>query len=292
MTARPDTAGDAADDAAASDAALAVLERWLGGVLDDPASDEAPAYAAELRALAGRSLEGDRLENLATLVADVGASLAATQRRAVRTGYDLHDGAIQHVLVTGLELQSLRRDLEDVPEPQRQKPLERLSIVLARLLALENDLRDLAHSLETPSRAEVPLAERAFAEIAAFEQETAITTDVHVSGDFEGTTRSQRIAVVRVLQGALANVRRHSGAQRVKVELVGEDERIELRVEDDGRGFDAAAALADSARRGRLGLVSMSERVRLLGGEFDLDSRPGGPTRVSISLYAPPKTDT
>jgi len=294
MTARSDTAGEdgANDGAAALDAALVVLERWLAAVLDDPASDDAAAHAAELRDVGQRAGAGedDRFENLATLVAEVGANLAATQRKAVRTGFDLHDGAIQHVLVTGLELQSLRRDIEELPEPQRQKPLERLSIVLARLLALENDLRDLAHSLERPALAEVPLAERALAEIAAFEQETAIETEVHVSGDFGRTTRSQRIAIVRVLQGALANVRRHSGARRVRVDLAGNDEGISLAVEDDGKGFDAAFALADSARRGRLGLVSMSERVRLLGGEFALDSRPGGPTRVAISLYAPPAT--
>ena len=282
------------DDAAALDAALAVVERWLAAALDDPAAEDASIHADELREVgrrAGPPEREERLDALAALIAELGSHLAAAQRKSVRTGYDLHDGAIQHLLVTGLELQSLRRELEEVPEPHRQKPLERLSIVHARLLALETDLRDLAHSLETPALAEVPLAERARAEIAAFEQETEIEAEARIAGDFGDTTRSQRIAILRILQGALANVRRHSGARHVRVELVAAGDSFELTVEDDGRGFDVADAFADSARRGRLGLVSMSERVRLLGGEFDLDSRPGGPTRVSISLQSQPAVE-
>jgi two-component system NarL family sensor kinase len=269
-----------------------MTEGRLGTAGSDRADDDAAtleaAHADALRGLAQRAAtaRAERLDSLATLVTELGSQVAATQRKAVRTGYDLHDGAIQHLLVTGLELQTLRRELAALPEQHRQKPLERLSIVHARLLALENDLRDLAHSLETPGFAEVPLAESAWAEIAAFEQETAIATDVHIAGEFGQTTRSQRIAILRILQGALANVRRHSGAKRVRVELVAAADRLELLIEDDGGGFDVPEALADSARRGRLGLVSMSERVRLLGGEFDLDSRPGGPTRIAISLRA------
>ena len=60
--------------------------------------------------------------------------------------------------------------------------------------------------------------------------------------------------------------------------------RVDARVEDDGVGFHVARTLLDGAQRGRLGLVGSSERVRLLGGRFDVRSRPGGPTTVSLSL--------
>jgi signal transduction histidine kinase len=55
-------------------------------------------------------------------------------------------------------------------------------------------------------------------------------------------------------------------------------------VRDDGRGFDVERALVRAAERGRLGLVGMAERVRLLGGRLEVDSRPGGPTVVSAVI--------
>ena len=56
------------------------------------------------------------------------------------------------------------------------------------------------------------------------------------------------------------------------------------QIVDDGRGFEVAKTLIRAAKRGRLGLVGMGERVRLLGGSFDVDSRPGGPTSISLVL--------
>jgi signal transduction histidine kinase len=55
-------------------------------------------------------------------------------------------------------------------------------------------------------------------------------------------------------------------------------------VTDNGRGFDVERTLVQAARKGRLGLVGMSERVRLLGGRFDLQSSPGGPTTISAKI--------
>jgi signal transduction histidine kinase len=63
-------------------------------------------------------------------------------------------------------------------------------------------------------------------------------------------------------------------------------EQIHAEITDNGRGFDVERTLVKAARNGRLGLVGMSERVRLLGGRFDVQSRPGGPTTVSVVLPA------
>lgn len=268
-------------------AALATLEDWLREASDDPGGDTASAHAAQLMELAKGSSAtsvGERLESIATLVAVLGSGIAGAQRRAVRSGFDLHDGPLQHVLVTGFELQTLRRDLEELPGELGRKPLERLSIVRSRLVTLEGELRELAHSLETPSWSDVPLDQSVRSELARFEEECGMKLQASIEGDFTRTTRSQRIAVLRVLQGALSNVRLHSEATTVRVALAATPEAIELAVEDDGRGFVTRDALADAARRGRLGIVAMGERIRLLGGEFDLDSSPGGPTRLLVSL--------
>ena len=59
---------------------------------------------------------------------------------------------------------------------------------------------------------------------------------------------------------------------------------IEVRVVDDGHGFEVGRALARAAQRGRLGIVGIGERVRMLGGSFEIDSAPGGPTMLTFIL--------
>jgi signal transduction histidine kinase len=95
---------------------------------------------------------------------------------------------------------------------------------------------------------------------------------------------SQKIALVRVVQEALTNIREHANASHVRISVSSRTGGVAARIEDDGAGFQVARTLLDSAKRGRLGLVGSSERVRLLGGKFDVRSKPGAGTTVSITL--------
>ena len=103
-------------------------------------------------------------------------------------------------------------------------------------------------------------------------------------GDPESLSSAQRIAVFRAVQESLANVREHSGASEVAVRVRSRRASIDVRVTDNGQGFEVSRALARAAQRGRLGLVGIGERVRMLGGTFEIDSRPGGPTTLRFSL--------
>lgn len=86
-------------------------------------------------------------------------------------------------------------------------------------------------------------------------------------------------AVYRVFHEALTNVARHALAQQVAVSLSKEAGRLLLELRDDGRGFDPAAH-----ERGALGLLSMSERAREIGGELRIESSPGAGTRLLLSV--------
>jgi signal transduction histidine kinase len=86
------------------------------------------------------------------------------------------------------------------------------------------------------------------------------------------------VELLRILQEALANVRRHSGASNVEVRLRTDDEAILIEITDDGRGFDPG-----SARTG-IGLVGMRERVEGLGGEIELRSLLGEGTKVTVRV--------
>jgi signal transduction histidine kinase len=91
------------------------------------------------------------------------------------------------------------------------------------------------------------------------------------------------VCLFRIVQEALRNVAKHSGASEVKVELSGIDDRLELSVSDFGVGFDPESAKG----RGGLGLLSISERLRLIGGDLAVESEPSHGTRIRVRIPLP-----
>ena len=111
-------------------------------------------------------------------------------------------------------------------------------------------------------------------------RETAKRTGMHIAVSSEladELPEEHKTCIYRVVQEALSNCARHAQASTVQVAVRGESGKIMLSVQDDGSGFDP--------RRVRgLGLLGMEERVRHLGGAFDIDSQPGRGTCVSVAL--------
>jgi PAS domain S-box-containing protein len=93
-----------------------------------------------------------------------------------------------------------------------------------------------------------------------------------------GLSAKASVELLRIMQEALANVRRHSAARNVEVRLRTDVEAILLEVTDDGRGFDSMVV------QGGVGFVGMRERVEELGGEIEIKSRPGGGTEVTVRV--------
>ena len=88
------------------------------------------------------------------------------------------------------------------------------------------------------------------------------------------------ISLFRITQTALNNVERHAETDRAKVSLRGGSDRLELVVEDAGRGFDTTSTRATEG----IGLASMQERVRLVQGEMEVRSRPRQGTRIEVRV--------
>jgi signal transduction histidine kinase len=197
----------------------------------------------------------------------------ASERRLSRLGFDLHDGALQHIAALGADLRRLRPQLG-----------AELGAIESRLGELDRVLRELAHSLEPASLLRRPIERVIDAEVAALMERSGIEVCARVIGDFGAMTQSQKIALIRVVQEAFTNVREHSNASSVELHLTASRSCVELQIVDDGDGFEVTRTLQSAAQRGRLGLVGSSERVRLLGGTFDIRSRIGGPTAVAVTL--------
>ena len=87
------------------------------------------------------------------------------------------------------------------------------------------------------------------------------------------------LCVYRVVEEALGNVAKHSGAKRVVVSISGRGDALHAAIRDDGHGFDL-----DQVKGKGLGLISMEERVRHLGGTFSIAPKPGEGTRIEIRI--------
>ena len=213
------------------------------------------------------------------------ALVATGERLLTRIGFDLHDGPIQDLSVIAGDIRHFKARLAEVGESVAPAIVAGfLDDVGARIGSLDRGLRDAIHSLESPAVAQGPVEGSLRREIESFEEQSGIAVELSVAGDLEPLTASQRIAIVRLVQESLSNAREHSGATKLSVSLLARPDGTTLEIMDDGRGFDVPRTLVRAARRGRFGLLGMSERVRLLGGRFDVQSQKGGPTLVSARL--------
>jgi signal transduction histidine kinase len=239
--------------AAASASAAAILDRWM---------------------LLERRAEAERL------------LMEAGERRLRRVGLDLHDGPLQGSAQLAGEMKLLRGQLTELDlSPETARKLQgRIDDLLARLVAVDDELRELAVGFESPvvlnTSLEIALAE----EVAAFGSRHGKRTSFSLDGSLDELAPSHAVALYRMLQEALANVRQHSGARSVEVRVAARIDGVRSEIVDDGVGFDPAAISVSDGSRRHLGLAGMRERALLLGGTARVDSRPGGPTRVAISL--------
>jgi signal transduction histidine kinase len=215
------------------------------------------------------------------------ALIAASERRLTRLGFDLHDGPIQDVAVLAQDLRLFRDQLELLLAASGEQEIVRgrLEDLDAQIVSLDGELRRLSGEVQAAS----VLLNRPFSaaladRVRAFTARTGIEPSVSVDGQPGELSTSQQIALLNIIQEALSNIREHAGASEVQITVSVDEGGVTARVVDDGRGFELEPTLMRAAREGRIGLIAMNERVRLLGGRCRIDSRPGGPTVVSVAL--------
>jgi signal transduction histidine kinase len=266
--------------------------RWQrpeGVLIFDVAGEEAAhATAAARSTCAAIALVLEREALLVRSAARERALVEPRERLLTRLGFDLHDGPIQDVAALAGDIRLLRTQLGDVLASTEAPAgfIGRLDDLEARVYSIDHALRQMIHSLESPGVTREQLDDALRRETESFHEATDVAVDLVARGDVTSLTDSQRIAIIRIVQESLTNIREHAHASQVSVAVMAGPSEITVEVNDDGRGFDVERTLVRSARAGRLGLLGMSERVRLLGGRFDVRSRAGGPTTISAILPA------
>jgi signal transduction histidine kinase len=259
-------------------------------IVETSGSDNHLALGAAQQTAASLALVLERETLLARNASRERALVDAGERLLTRLGFDLHDGAIQDVAALAADIELFRGQLQQVLESNgsrgQRELVGRIGDLQARVVAVDRALRDMVHSLESPTVMRRPLEEMLRKEVEAFRAHNEIKVELAVRGDFGEITDSQRRAILRIVQEALTNVREHSNATEVAVSVLSGPSELTAEIRDNGRGFEVERTLVRAARAGRIGLVGMSERVRLLGGRFDVRSRRGGPTTISLVLPA------
>jgi signal transduction histidine kinase len=262
------------------------FDQVVGAVVAQ-ASDDDRERSSALLAMSARAL-GPVLERELLLERSRSreqALVSSAERRLMRLAFDLHDGPIQDVLALAADVSHFQQQLYPfVLDSHREQTFGRFDDLTARLSELDRMLREIAHSLESKSIVSRPVGEILHREVDTFAERAGIDARLEIRGDPDSLNSAQRVAIFRAIQEALANVREHSGATEVEIRLRARRNAIDVRITDNGAGFEVGHALARAAKRGRLGVVGIGERVRMLGGTFELDSQPGGPTTLSLTL--------
>ncbi|MSR05843.1 MAG: sensor histidine kinase [Gemmatimonadetes bacterium] len=211
--------------------------------------------------------------------------LAANERELGRIVLDMHDGPVQDIFAALSQLQVLDRALEHDEASQR-----RVRQAMALLERVLGEIRNFIGAFRPPGFERRELAEIIEGLAVQHETLTDQVVQLTVAPNVGECALETKIALYRILQEALANGFRHSGATRQAVTVERRAETITLAVSDDGRGFSTRQVLAREedvgVEGGHFGLRGIQDRVAMLGGTFTLTSVVGKGTTMTIALPA------
>jgi len=203
--------------------------------------------------------------------------LAVLEERE-RIGRDLHDSIIQSLYGISLALEHCQQLIAS----RSGQAVARLDGVIEALTRVIQEIRSYVMGLH-PAGEEESLEAALLRIVEEFRVNTLLPVEFQRAGGYPRLSREQRVHLQLLLREALANVARHAGAGRVVVKAGTQDGEFQLAVTDDGPGFDLEAA----SRGDGLGLRTMVERSRRLGGRLHIDTLPGGGTTVEVRLGVP-----
>lgn len=203
---------------------------------------------------------------------------AAVLEERARLAREVHDTLAQGFVGVASQLDAAEMFLPQDPATARDyleiaRRMTRHSLTEARrsvqdLRASALDDHDLAQALE--------------AAVKQWTKGSPLTAQVTVQGDTSGLPGSTAHQLLRIAQEAVANAIKHADARSLHLEVRVEEGKLQLRIADDGRGFEPAEAL--QASQGHFGLIGMRERAKRIEGTIEVHSGPQGGTRVEVTV--------
>lgn len=190
----------------------------------------------------------------------------AERRRIAR---ELHDSLGQYLTGLKIDLDMLR---ENPKSPELWVQSEEL---LARCIA---EVRTLSYLLHPPMMDEAGLSSAARWYLQGFSERSGIAVNLEASDDLDRLPDAVEVALFRIIQEALTNVHRHSGATAADIRMLRDAEQVLLEIKDNGRGIpkEVLRRFSETGAGTGVGLTGMHERVRELGGNLNLESDASG----------------
>jgi len=221
-------------------------------------------------------------ENLAR-VDDLTAKLMSAQRlERMRIARDLHDDVGQRVAALSIGLSTFLRNEAAVPHIAGVSAIVALQKQAAGLV---ESIRQLSHSLHVGPIDRTGLATLLREHCAELGRQLQITVAFAAHGNVDGAPHDVAVALDRIVQEALRNIAQHAGTSEASVTITRTASSVQVLIADQGRGFDA-----EVARRMRgMGLLSIEERAKAIGGTMTIDTMAGSGTKILVD--APISTD-
>jgi PAS domain S-box-containing protein len=202
--------------------------------------------------------------------------LAAREEEQRRIGRELHDGPLQSLVL-------LWRKLDVIDDQDMVIRLSAADDARQLAEATADELRRISRALRPSVLDDLGLAAAIKSEVTALARRTGVDVRFVLAGEEARLPTEIELTMLRVAQEALHNVERHASASKVFVRLAFDHGQVRLIVRDDGQGLTSMPSASDLLDAGKLGVVGMQERARLVGGRVEVRTRAGGGTTVEVA---------
>lgn len=224
---------------------------------------------------AGIAIDNARLyQNMRYYARQITRAQEDERRRIAR---EVHDETAQILVALSRRLDGLRASL-GLPSDVAERRLDQAQALATEAL---RSVRRLSRDLRPPVLDDLGFL-AAIRGLARDLRESGVATDLRVTGSPYRMSPEDELVLFRIAQESLNNVRRHANATRAWVHVLFRPDAVRMAIEDDGRGFETPDKFVDLVGSGRLGLVGMHERARILGGTLCIESSPGQGTKVMV----------
>jgi PAS domain S-box-containing protein len=233
---------------------------------------------------AGSSIDVTERRQAEEALATINQRLADAQEdERARIARELHDDVVQRLVGLGWRLGAVR---DPSPVPASEGATQEIDDVRAEIMSLAKDVQALSHRLHPAWLEFLGIAAAVRALCREMSRHSGVEIVCQVDNIPDGLSRENAICLHRVLQEALQNAVKHSHATKVEVSLRSVLCEVEMTVRDFGVGFDPGARVHPG-----LGLTSMKERLKSVGGRLSITSQPDGTTIQAYVPIAPAEPD-
>ncbi len=212
-------------------------------------------------------------------------SLAVAEER-LRIAHEMHDGQAQILAYVNTKSQAVRELLRSGRTEEAGEQLDQLAKAAREVYT---DVREGILGLRAAADSQNGFTAGLKSHIERWQDRCGIRAELVVAKE-PNLRPEAELQLVRIVQEALTNVRKHSGTDRVRVEIASASEGLKIAIEDFGVGFDAGAP--GHSERPRFGLATMRERAEAIGADFEVHSRPRHGTRIEVRYPGESRTSS